>query len=366
MHTIFQGYTMLHSDTPTFFAGANTGNGFVEAYDTFANEEENRRVWILKGGSGTGKSTLMRKIADDAKASGHTCVQYLCSSDPTSLDAVIVDGQYVILDGTAPHVREMAYPGAVSEIVYLGKYWDAVKLAERREEIIGLTQAKKEAYASGYGALSSLSTLETETFAAAMALLDVEKLQGWGERLLKNVPKSARGGGCTTVRTWAISMRGLYRTDGLANGYDRHWKIEDTYCTAPCLFGILADLCKENHIPVVLSLHPINDRIVEMAIPALSLHLSLAEDTGACDKTICMQRFVQKELLGQKKGAIRLTGRLMTEMLSLALTHFATAGEKHMALENIYKSAMDFPKLSREMTVYQKQILTSCDSLEKF
>ncbi len=368
MHTIFQGYTMLTSDTPTFFAGANTGNGFVGAYDDFAMEEDKGHVWILKGGSGTGKSTLMHKVATEAEGTGHSCVRYLCSSDPTSLDAVVIDGRYVILDGTAPHVREMTYPGAVSEIVYLGKYWNGEKLAEYREEIIDLTQAKKEAYANGYGVLAAISPLEAETFVAAMELLDVEKLRGWGERLLKNVPKSVRCGGTQIVRTWTISMRGLYRTDGLACGYTQHWKIEDAYCTAPCLLAVLAELCQKAQIPVVLSLHPINDRIVEMAIPALSLHLSMGENDAACDKTICMQRFLQKEQpkqerLDAKKGAVRLTSRILTEMLSLSLTHFAKAGEEHMALETIYKSAMDFSKLSRETAQLRKQILAICDSV---
>lgn len=363
MRTIFQEYTLLHASTPTFFAGANTGHGFAGAYDDFAMEDDKSHVWILKGGSGTGKSTLMHKVAAEVEEAGHSCVRYLCSSDPTSLDAVVIEGRYVILDGTAPHVREMTYPGAVSEIVYLGKYWNGEKLAEHREEIIGLTKAKKDAYASGYKVLAAVSSLETENHVAAMELLDIDKLRGWGERMLRNVPKSARCGGCTTVRTWAISMRGLYRTDGLACGYTQHWRIEDTYGTAPCLLAVLAELCQKAQIPVVLSLHPINDRIVEMGIPALSLHLSMGESDGACDKTICMQRFLRKELLEQKKGAIRLTSRIMTEMLPLALNHFAKAGEEHMALETIYKSAMDFPKLSRETAQLRKQILAICDSV---
>lgn len=361
MHTIFQGYTLLHADTPAFFAGANTEHGFVGAYDDFATEEDKCHVWILKGGSGTGKSTLMQKVAAEAENAGHSCVRYLCSSDPFSLDAVMLDKRYVILDGTAPHVREMSYPGAISEIVYLGKYWNGEKLAGHRDEIVHLTMAKKAAYAHGYGVLTAISRLEAETFSAAMELLDIEKLQRWCERTVRNAPKSARCGGCTTVRTWAISMRGLFRTNGLSCGTTEHWKVEDKYHTAVCLFAVLAELCQKAQLPVILSLHPINNRIVEMVIPALSLHLSLEESDVACDKTICMQRFLRKELSDPLKGEIRLTRRVMAEMLTLALSHFAKAGEEHMALETIYKSAMDFPKLGRETAQLRKQILAKCD-----
>ena len=98
MHTIFQNYTLLQGETLAFFAGANTGRGFVGEYDRIASEEKKKRVWIIKGGSGTGKSTMMGKIAAEAEETGHRCVRYLCSSDPSSLDAVVLDGQYVILD----------------------------------------------------------------------------------------------------------------------------------------------------------------------------------------------------------------------------------------------------------------------------
>lgn len=355
MHTIFQGYTMVHNDIPTFFAGANTGHGFVGAYGDFAKEEKLRQLWILKGGSGTGKSTLMRKIAADAV--GHSRVQYLCSSDPTSLDAVVVDEAYVVLDGTAPHVWEMAYPGAVSEIVYLGKYWDAAVLRERREEIVRISREKKAAYEKGYRVLAALSVLEMETYEAAMAVLDREKIQKWGQRLLRAFPKAERSGGVWDYRTWSIGMRGLWRTDGLWHGCDRHWVIEDAYETAPCLLTILTELCQAAQVPVLLSRHPINDRIVEMAIPALSLHLSIGDAGEGADKTICMQRFLQKDLLQSQKGAIRLTCRCMVEMLSLAVEHFAVAGERHMALEEIYKSAMDFVRLRRDTALLRKQII---------
>lgn len=206
MHTIFQGYTMIHEEIPTFFAGANTGHGFVGTYGDFAKEEGLRQLWILKGGSGTGKSTLMRRIAADAV--GHSLVQYLCSSDPTSLDAVVLDEAYVILDGTAPHVWEMAYPGAVSEIVYLGKYWDAAMLQERREEIVRISLEKKAAYGKGYQALAALSVLEAETYEAAMAMLDQERYKSGGSGYCGHSPKRNEAVVCGTIAPGPLGCGG--------------------------------------------------------------------------------------------------------------------------------------------------------------
>lgn len=357
MHTIFQKYSLIHTDAPVFFAGANTGNGFAGEYDRMASEEKNKRVWIIKGGSGTGKSTLMEKLCRAAEEAGHRCIRYLCSSDPTSLDAAVIDGQYTILDGTAPHVREMEYPGAVSEILYVGKYWKRDLLEERREEIIRLTQAKKEAYREGYTVLAAVAKLEEETYRAAMALLDTEKLRRCIGRILKGVPKGERTGNAETCRTWTVSMQGLARTDGLEQMAELHWRIADTCQTAPCFFGVLAEMCREAQIPVCLSLHPVNDRVVEAYIPALSLHLSMEPGETAPDKTICMNRFLQKELPAGRKGAIRLTARCMTELLEMACARFREAGDAHGALEEIYRGAMDFSRMNRESTTLRKQIL---------
>ena len=361
MHTIFQNYTLLQGETPAFFAGANTGRGFVGEYDRIASEEKKKRVWIIKGGSGTGKSTMMGRIAAEAEETGHRCVRYLCSSDPSSLDAVVFDGQYVILDGTAPHVREMEYPGAVSEILYVGKYWKREKLEEKRDEIIRLTQEKREAYRAGYTVLAAVEKLEAETYRTAMGILDTEKLRRCLGRILRGVPKGERRGGTDTCRTWAISMTGLSRTNGLEKMADIHWRIEDTCQTMPCFFGMLAELCREQGIPVCLSLHPVNDRIVEAWIPSLSLHIS--GEAGGCapDKTICMSRFLQKELPAGKKGEIRLAAKCMVALMEQAMERFRDAGEYHGALEEIYRDAMDFSRMNRETALTRKQILKTLE-----
>ncbi|MBQ8642156.1 MAG: hypothetical protein IJ480_08035 [Clostridia bacterium] len=355
MRTIYDGYVYLETEKPAFFAGANTGNGFAGEYHSIASEEEKERVWIIKGGSGTGKSTLMGKISADASESGHRCVHYLCSSDPESLDAVVIDNRFVVLDGTAPHVWEMQYPGAVSEILYVGKYWKREKLAARRAEIIRLCQEKQAAYKAGYGILAALTRLEEEQYAAAAELLDREKLEKFLNRLLRGVPRQERTGGTFTCRTWAVSMKGLARTNGLSRMADTHWNVEDSYQTAPCFFAMLAELCERYSVPVYLSRHPINDRYVEAYIPALSLHMGLG-DESASDKTICMNRFVRKELPGDKKGTIRLAARCMTSLLQDACLRFSAAGEMHSALEAVYKDAMDFSQMNREMGTIRKQI----------
>ena len=93
---------MKQNEPLRYFLGANTPAGFVSKFDGFYDCLDGWRVFILKGGPGTGKSTLMKKVAEAVDCE---CEYIYCSSDPRSLDAVIFnDLKTAIADGTAPHV----------------------------------------------------------------------------------------------------------------------------------------------------------------------------------------------------------------------------------------------------------------------
>ena len=361
MRTIYDGYRILENEEPVFFAGANTGKGFVGAYRDFVCEEKLNHLWILKGGSGTGKSTLMRKIQADVCSGGHSCVRYLCSSDPDSLDAVVIDEKYIILDGTSPHVWEMEYPGAVSELIYLGKHWCPEKLEAERDTILRLIRRKKDAYCAGYACLNAVSVLEREQYRTSMGLLDREKLNVWMDRILRKVPGQARTGETEQTRTWAVTAKGLCRTDGLYRMAKVHWTVADSLQTAVCLMELLAMRCRELRIPVTMALHPVNDRITEVYIPSLDLHIAMGNSSS--DKTICMSRFLQKEQLAEKKGPIRMTVRCMVSLLEDACASFGEAGRAHSELESVYGNAMDFAGLNRETAQIRKQIRRYIDQV---
>ena len=87
-----------------YFLGANSPTGFYSLYDHLLPPEEARAIYILKGGPGCGKSTLMRKIGAWAQETGLDTEYIVCSGDPDSLDAIILTTLSVALvDGTAPN-----------------------------------------------------------------------------------------------------------------------------------------------------------------------------------------------------------------------------------------------------------------------
>ena len=96
-----------------YFLGANSPAGFYSLYDHLIPPETARAVYILKGGPGCGKSTLMRRVAGRMEAAGLEVEYILCSGDPDSLDAILIpEKQVAIVDGTAPHATAPLGPPA--------------------------------------------------------------------------------------------------------------------------------------------------------------------------------------------------------------------------------------------------------------
>ncbi len=86
-----------------YFLGGNTPTGFYSLYHQLSDPTRMRALYIIKGGPGSGKSSLMRRVERHAQAAGLETQEVLCSGDPDSLDAVILPQlRAALVDGTAP------------------------------------------------------------------------------------------------------------------------------------------------------------------------------------------------------------------------------------------------------------------------
>ena len=127
------------------FAGANTPDGFIGFYNQLVDMYDLKKLYILKGGSGVGKSTFIKNFAAAFSDTDKTFL--LCSGDPNSLDGVILTDKNIgMIDGTAPHMVDPQYPGLVDEIINLGEHiiWD--KVGGTRDEFHTLAEQKKQHY----------------------------------------------------------------------------------------------------------------------------------------------------------------------------------------------------------------------------
>lgn len=132
------------------FPGGNTCQGFFSFYDYLAKTGIKRKI-ILKGGPGVGKSTFMKKVGKHFEDMGLNIEYHWCSSDNDSLDGVVIgDHRVCLLDGTAPHVVDPKFPGAVDEIINLGQFWKRNLIVQSRPEIISLNSEISHCFNRAY------------------------------------------------------------------------------------------------------------------------------------------------------------------------------------------------------------------------
>lgn len=169
-----------------YFACANTGKGFVNLFAS--NLEGLRKIFILKGGPGTGKSTLMKKIGKNYIDKGYTVEYISCSSDVDSLDGVIIRKIGVaIVDGTAPHVIEPNAPGAVEEYVNLGDAWDVRLLSHNTREIMALQNKIKGCYAKVYEVFATALKIHDEWEKIYINEMDFHKMNELTAEVISNL-----------------------------------------------------------------------------------------------------------------------------------------------------------------------------------
>lgn len=176
----------LTGNVLNYFAGGNTSKGFYSLFDSnLANLE---RLFILKGGPGTGKSYLIKKVGREWKKRGYSLEYMYCSSDKDSVDGIVIRELNVgIVDGTKPHVLEPKFPGVIDDYVNLGVAWDAYKLRNKKDEIIPLTKQVSAAFQSAYDSFRDAQVLHEKRKLRVNQLLNSDKVKMLTEELVNTL-----------------------------------------------------------------------------------------------------------------------------------------------------------------------------------
>ena len=166
-----------------YFAGGNTARGFHNLYDS--NLQGLDRLFILKGGPGTGKSSLMKKIGQEWVEKGYNIELLHCSSDNNSIDGVLIPALKVgIVDGTAPHVIEPKAPGAVEEYINLGEAWDARTLSVQKNVIQKLTNQISASFQQAYATFKEALEIHDEWEKIYITSMDFHKADQLTNKLI--------------------------------------------------------------------------------------------------------------------------------------------------------------------------------------
>ncbi|WP_246942021.1 PRK06851 family protein [Bacillus pinisoli] len=169
-----------------FYAGSNSSQGFYSLYDQVTNDLD--RLYILKGGPGTGKSTFMRKIGLVLMDKGLDLEYLHCSSDNKSIDGIIIPSLKVgIVDGTAPHIIEPKYPGVVEKMVDLGTFRNDAYLSKYKSIIISLTNDISTNFMAAYQTMKEAKEIHLKKEEIYVASMDFEKANAITDDLLRSI-----------------------------------------------------------------------------------------------------------------------------------------------------------------------------------
>lgn len=348
MKSIYGGYTRLDTDGTAYFAGANTAHGFEGLYSRIADERTRERVYVIKGGPGTGKSTLIRKAVEAAAKEGFAAELYFCGSDPESLDGAVLDGRIVLLDGTSPHVRDMSYPGASSSLIDLSKFWDSGVLECARDEILARSTAKSACWDSAYRWMRAADTVNEEWMSHTERCFNREKASAYAGRFLKHLGKPASGesGHTEVCYTRAVTMRGRCYLPTFENLAETVYAVSDMYGCAALFMELLAGRLASAGYDTVVSRLPVTGYADGIFLPSRKIAV-VTSNPEAEHRTIHMTRFVHDGIPQEVRGQMRLAAKVEESCMTEALACLSRAAEEHFALEEIYRQAMDFSSLGR-------------------
>ena len=347
-----------NTEQRALFAASNSGKGFCSYYGDIFGEKTILRRYLIKGGPGTGKSSFMREIAQRAREAGYMVEYYRCSSDYTSLDAVVIDSKIALIDATAPHNVEPELVGARDELIDLGRFWNSDMLFDRRKDIERYSIAKSEAYTGAYRFLEGALAVDTRMREVGDSLLKRNKLENAVERLLRKIPAGEeyrlKIGICNSV-----GMKGRSRLDTYEQSARTIYAIEDSMRTGSAFLSLLATKARERKNAIKVSYDPISPSRIDAVLFEESKTAFVISDRSEMVKysdkisgRINMKRFLQHcrgycEEERRKKAEFRADKRIYESLIDSASECLSRAGEAHFALERIYGECMDFEGESR-------------------
>lgn len=332
-----------------FFLGANSKHGFYSLYDNLIDLENAECVYIIKGSPGCGKSSFMRKIKDKL-SDIYFVEQIFCSSDPESLDAIIVhDLGIAFVDGTSPHVVEPKFPIAVERYINLGDFADVNALRNKKQEIIDVTRKYKAGFERIYNFLSVAGAIESELFDIALGGTDISRLKKKAQGLIsREITGKGNGGNIKRRFLSAISPDGYITNFDTVNAMAENiFVLEDNFGLGMFLLQPIADSALAAGYSTYLAYSPLTpSRLEHIIIPELSLAFVTSKKTdpyqGQYKRKIRIDAMIDPDVLRDKKKKLSFSRKLIYATIKEACTALHDGKLIHDKIEALYNPHIDF------------------------
>ncbi len=326
-----------NSEELKLFASANGFGGFRSYFPVVFSPERYKRLFILKGGPGSGKSTLMKKIAAVVLGLGIEVKKYYCSSDTESLDGIVIrrgDKSCAIVDGTAPHTLDPQMPGALDEIVNLAVAFDQSKLTKAADEVCKLVNKKRSSYNDAYSHLGICSVYWGKIKAEIKSGYDYRAATDYFTEWIDNAFECENG-------DFDVALVSSFSNNGLSLPHS-YGELGMTLerCERGITLGVLHKLLSLRAIRHTVYFNALDGETVD-AIDCKTLPLS-AYDCLSSEHAV--PSFFADQRTDRERQFL-LCG--IKNALDMAASCLSLAYEYHVRLEEIYTAAVDFKAVDR-------------------
>ncbi len=355
----------MEKSNEKFFLAANSGKGFVSHFENNYDIADGWQVFLIKGGPGTGKSSFMKHFAYHADTIGKQTVLCPCSSDPASLDGVILpNDKILLLDATAPHTVEPKCPGVCENLLDLGQFWNSGILRRHAAEIRTVMAENKRLHQKAARYLSAAGRVAESRLTTATSCTDAIRTAAYAERLCHRLLPVKK---TSAAREWHRFLQGFTPLGVTAfpesvTGYREKIILNDPYGGVSRVMMQTVRDCALRAGYEVITLHDplLPDGIDHVLVPERSLaflteRAPLRFETS--ERRIHARRFSDVVALHATRERLNFERRLTAELLSESATVLATAKRVHDRLERYYIEAMDFPALTAFAEAFTRKVL---------
>ncbi len=354
----------------TTFLGANTPAGFSSLFSELYNPYKPGNVYIIKGGPGTGKSTLMRKTAQAAEERGYDTERVICSSDPDSLDGLIVPEMGLcMLDGTAPHVADPQFPGAVESIINMGSFWNEKELHENADKIRALSIENSLYHRRSSRFLSAAGSISEDTQKMLAESINQEKINSFAVRFSsRETPKKKNCAPGKRKRRYisGITPKGIvYLDDTVKALASRIIGIKDEYSAVSGMITERIGECAiRNGYDVIFCRCPMkpHDCCEHIIIPETGLAVVTVKSEHPTsivpDRLIHAKRFINPQSINAHKNRLSFNKKLSAELTSQSIAFLKAAKQVHDELEKCYVDSIDFDGVNAFSDSFIKKVMS--------
>jgi len=351
------------------FPGGNTTCGFYSFFDQILSQEEANYILSIKGGPGVGKSSIMKKVGKHLTSLNYKIEYHHCSSDPNSLDAIMIpELKVALVDGTSPHIVDPKNPGAIDEILNLGQYWNEEGIKKNKEKILQINLETKRMFTKAYQYLKAAKKIyESYETTEKKSLNEIEYKKIKNE-LIRKVFKDSRDlnkvGRKRNLFSYGLTPIGITQfRDTIICDFKTKYSIKEKVGISS--EEIMNDVVREalNRGLYIDCFHsPIKvEKIDDILLPELNVSISANNQYNNCefdyDYIIDLTNIVNKDVQETLIGEINEDKELFEILLYKGLNYINKAKSLHDTLEKYYIPNMNFEKIDNLIPIIIKKIL---------